>query len=373
MGSTRALAWFAIAAQFVFVATWIVAGGLEDGYSHLDHHVSELGADGAANPWLMNAGIVVLGLGIAALAPILLRTLPRRPASRVAAGLFLAAGLTVVVAGIFNADCSTAVDATCQQRWDDWTVDTAAKIHGWGSLVSQALLAATPFALARALWNRPVSAPLLAGGLIGIGLGIAMSFLFAVDNAPDGLTQRLGLAVLHFWVIQVAIGVLWATRRPPTVPATPIRPSEFFSTAWAGEGELVPWPAFLWRRWPQRIRIRRESTFLNDEIWYFDDSVWRDSGELIHKRRIFLTLVSPDRALLTSDWLLDGTEVLLEEGGYRIQPYRVAVPVGPIHFGVSVRDTATVHDGMLVNHQRISWFGLPVARAELRARPEPKA
>src|SRR3712207_4802166 len=102
MRSVRALAWFAIAGQVVFVAAWIVGGALEDGYSHLDHHVSELGADTAANPFLMNAAIVVFGLSLAALAPALLRTLPERRAAKVAAGLFLLAGLSVVVGGIFN-------------------------------------------------------------------------------------------------------------------------------------------------------------------------------------------------------------------------------------------------------------------------------
>jgi hypothetical protein len=50
-------------------------------------------------------------------------------------------------------------------------------------------------------------------------------------------------------------------------------------------------------------------------------------------------------------------------------PYRVAIPVGPVHFGLKVRDSATVEDGTLINRLKISWFGLPVARVELRARP----
>ena len=66
MKSARALAWFAIAAQVAFVAAWIVAGALQDGYSYIDHHVSDLGADGGAHPWIVNTAIVVLGLGVAA-------------------------------------------------------------------------------------------------------------------------------------------------------------------------------------------------------------------------------------------------------------------------------------------------------------------
>ena len=367
---TRFLAWFAIAAQFVFVAARIVLGALEDGYSHLDHHVSELGAEGTANPNLMNAAIVVLGLSLAALAPALSKTLPRRPAARVAVVLFALIGLVVAVSGPFNADCSTAVDPTCQERWDEWDVDTGAKIHAWGSLIAQVLLLATPFVLARALWTRPVAAPLLVTGVVGIGIAIVMTVVFGIDRAPDGLTQRLGLTALHVWVILIAIGILWETRRPPVPPpATPARPSDFFAGSWEGEGELVPWPYFIWRRFPQRLRVRRDATFLTDEVWYLDDRAWLADGTLVEYRRVFCVLVAPDRLQITSDPLLDGTEILLEEDGYRILPYRVAVPVGPVHFGLRVRDSATVEDGTLVNTLKVSWFGLPVARVELRARP----
>ena len=372
MKSVRALAWFAIAAQVVFVAAWIVAGALEDGYSHVDHHVSELGADDAANPWIVNSAIVVLGLGIAALAPALIRVLPKRPAARVAIGLFIASGIAIVVAGIFNAECSTAVDATCQHRWDAWDVDTASKIHGWSSLVAQLLFLATPFALARALWNRPVAAPALAAGVGGLGIAVIVTFLFGVDDGPDGFTQRLGLAALHAWVVLVAIGLLWEARRSPALPAaTPMRPRDFFGSSWSGEGELVPWPYFFWRRFPQRMSIERQATFLTDEAWYFDDRAHAADGTLVHERRVFCTLAAPDRVRVTSDPLLDGTDILLEEDGYRIVPYRVAIPVGPVHFGLTVRDSATFDDGILVNRLKIRWFGLPVARVELRARPEP--
>jgi hypothetical protein len=368
----RTLAWFAIAAQFTFVAAWIVAGALEDGYSHVDHHVSELGADGAANPAIMNVAIVLLGLGIAALAPALLRVLSRRPAARVTAALFLLSGLAVVVSGLFNADCSSAVDATCQDRWDAWDVDTSAKIHAWSSFVMQLLFLATPFALARALWNRPVAAPALACGVGGVVLSAGLTVLFGIDHAPDGLTQRLGLGLLHTWVILVAIGVLWETRREPEAPpATPMRPRDFFGSSWSGEGELVPWPYLLWRRFPQRLNVRREATFFSEEAWQLVDRAWRPDGTMIEERRLYCRLESPDRVRVLSDRLLGDAEILLEEDGYRILPYRVAIPVGPVHFGLTVRDSATVEDGTLVNRLKIRWFGLPVARVELRARPEP--
>src|SRR6266496_5310398 len=47
VGIARKLVWFALAGQLLFVVSWIVAGALEPGYSHLDQAVSELGGRGA--------------------------------------------------------------------------------------------------------------------------------------------------------------------------------------------------------------------------------------------------------------------------------------------------------------------------------------
>src|SRR4051812_46468787 len=66
-GTARKLAWAALAGQVVFIASWVVAGALEPGYSHLDQGVSELGARTASHAWIINAGLVVFGLTFVAL------------------------------------------------------------------------------------------------------------------------------------------------------------------------------------------------------------------------------------------------------------------------------------------------------------------
>jgi hypothetical protein len=148
-----------------------------------------------------------------------------------------------------------------------------------------------------------------------------------------------------------------------------MRPRDFFGSSWSGEGELVPWPYFFWRRFPQRLRVERTATFFSEEAWQFDDRAWRLDGTLIEERRLYCRLESPDRVRVLSNRLLGDAQILLEEDGYRIMPYRVAIPVGPVHFGLKVRDSASVDDGMLINRLKITWFGLPVARVELRAQP----
>jgi hypothetical protein len=46
----------------------------------------------------------------------------------------------------------------------------------------------------------------------GLGIAVGTTVLFGVHNAPDGLTQRLGFAAWHAWVILVALGVLAEAR-----------------------------------------------------------------------------------------------------------------------------------------------------------------
>src|SRR5918997_5582544 len=97
--TARALAAGAIAGQVLFVVAWIVAGALDDGYSHMRDGVSVLGASDAENPLIVNAAIVLLGLSIAAVGIALRAVVPRRRARTVAIALFVAAGAVTAAAG----------------------------------------------------------------------------------------------------------------------------------------------------------------------------------------------------------------------------------------------------------------------------------
>ena len=75
---------------------------------------------------------------------------------------------------------------------------------------------------------------------------------------------------------------------------------------------------------------------------------------------------------MTGDDLPDGAELRLEEGGYRIAPYRLAVPVGPVRFTMLCRDSAvTLPDGGLRGTIEMSWLRIPVARLSAAVRPRP--
>jgi hypothetical protein len=366
----RALAWLALAALLVFNASWIVAGALEPGYSHLRQPFSELGAADAAHPWIVNTGLVLLGLSIAALGPALLAVLPRRRAARVTAVLFVVAGAAFALEGVFQLDCGLS-QGSCVDRWHAGELSWHHGAHLWVGLVFDLAFVATPFAIARSLWPRPTGQLALGSGVTGLVILAAVLTIERPETATAGLVQRLGFGIACLWVLIVAVGVLHTTRSEPTPgPLTPLRPREFFQGVWAGPGELVPWPFFFWRRFPLRFHARREFTWFSDEAWQMDDVATFRSGWVEHRRRIF-QLVAPDRFHITADDAPDGADFLLEEGGYRLTPYKFVVPIGPLRFVLRCRDEHRLtEDGTLVDTMKLRWHGLPVARITIHARPQ---
>ena len=370
-GYSRAFAWAAIAGQVVFTVCWIVAAALQPGYSVLDQAVSELGAKDAAHPLIDNVGIAVLGLSLAALGIALLGALPRRRARTVAVALFAAAGAAIVVEGFARLDCGLS-DHTCKAMFRahelSWTTD----VHLWAGLVDQTLIALTPFALARALWPGPTSIAAVAGGVWGLGFGALSWVLYGVDGVPDGLVQRIGLLVLHLWVFIVAVGVLYETRPAPSPGRlVGIRPKDFFAREWRGEGELVVWPFFLWRRLGQRFEAHRTCTWISDAVWRIEDEARYGHGR-VQRRTMFCEFVAADRVRVTGGDMPDGADVTIEENGYRVTPFQVAFPIGPVNVPLICHDVSYLEpDGTFANtfEARSVVLGLPFARVTFRVKP----
>jgi hypothetical protein len=370
-GYSRALAWAAIAGQVVFTVCWVVAGALEPGYSYLDQPVSELGAKDAAHPLIGNAGIVVLGLSLAALGVALLGALPRRRARTVAVVLFVGAGAAIVVEGFARLDCGLS-NHTCETMFHarqlSWTTDA----HLWAGLVDQTLIVLTPFALARALWPGPTAAGAISSGVFGIGFGALSWLLYGADGVPDGLVQRIGLLILHLWVVIVAVGVLYETR--PALPPgrlVGIRPKDFFAREWRGEGELVVWPFFLWRRLGQRFEAHRTCTWISDAVWRMDDEARYGHGR-VQQRRMFCEFVAADQVHVTGDNMPSGADVVIQEDGYRVTPFPVAFPIGPVNVPLICHDVSHVEpDGTFANtyEARSIVLGLLFARVTFRVKP----
>jgi hypothetical protein len=366
-GVARRLTWFALAGQVAFVASWVVGGALEPGYSHADRGVSELGARTAEHPLIANAGLVVFGLTFAALGIALLAVLP----TRVAAALFVAAGAAVIASGLIRLDCGLS-DPHCEALWRAGKLSWHESGHLWAGLVSRVLLALTPFAIARALWPGPVASLAAWAGFTGIGIGVVTFFLYGDDSAGDGLLQRFEFLVLHVWVLIVAVGILYALRRP-RVPGklVGLRPRDFFAAEWSGEGTLVVRPFFLWRRLARPFEAHRRSTFVSDRLVRFDDEA-RFAPERVQGRRTYCEFVSEDRIELTAGDLPEGATVEIEDDGYRVTPFRMDFPIGPVSIPIRVHDVSHVEpDGTVFNtfEARSLVFGLRLAQLTFKVRP----
>jgi Protein of unknown function (DUF998) len=364
------LAGVALVGQAVFVATWVVAGALEPGYSHVEQGVSELAMRGAENPWLLGAGLVVLGASFAALAAALRAVLPGGRASTVAVVLFAAAGAAIAAGAFLQLDCPMSQEA-CRDRWQAGELSAEHDAHLWAGLAFEVLLAATPFALARALWPRPAGIAALAAGLIGLALTGAVWLGYEAD--ADGLVQRLGFGVMHVWLVAVAAGVLHAAgslaRERPS--ATVPRPAGATSLEWTGEGELVLSPALLWRRFPARFAYRREVTWLTDELWLVEDTASFARGWTV-RRRLWCELVAPATLEVTAGDLPDGARAAIEEDGYAVEPCRLALPLGPLQPVATCRERArAIGGGTLRGVMELRWLGVPAARIVARAQPAP--
>jgi hypothetical protein len=370
--AARTLVWATFAGQAAFVVSWIVAGALEPHYTHVLQGVSELAARNAAHPWIVTAGIAVLGLSLLALAGALALMLPHRRALPVA--LFALTGVAMLAAAAFPLDCGFGVDHHCRALWRAGELSWREDAHIWADVASQFALLATPFALARALWPGTPAAVALHAGAVGVLIAAASTVAFGVQGAAGGLIQRADLAVLHVWVLIVGGAVLWATRAPgrrAEAPLIPMRPREFFARSWTGEGELVLRPLWLGRFFRQRVEARRESISISERVWRIDDEAHFGGGRF-ERRRMYCEFVADDHVRLTATDLIDGADVWLEPEGFRLAEFRMAWPIGPLPVIVRCVDRSYFEDdGTFVNTMDLYSLGprIPLARVTFRMRP----
>jgi hypothetical protein len=216
-------------------------------------------------------------------------------------------------------------------------------------------------------------APLAAGaGLTGIAIGVGTFFLYGNDSAGDGLLQRFEFAVMHLWVLIVAAGILHALPRPRAPgQLVRLRPRDFFAAEWSGDGTLVARPFFLGRRLAQPFEARRTSTWISDRLWRIDDEA-RFAPDRAQRRRMYCEFLSEDRIEITAGDLPEGAVVHIEEDGYRVTPFRMDFPIGPVTIPIRVHDVSRVEpDGTLLNifEARALVSGLRLARVTFRVRP----
>ena len=369
--AARVAVWTAFAGQLAFIASWVAASALERGYSNLDQGVSELALRTADNPAIVTAGLVVLGISLIALGSALALVLPRRPASTAAALLFAAVGVASVLTAVFRLDCGLS-DDTCRSLWEAGSLSAEHDAHLWAGLAGHALIVLTPFALARALWPGTLAAAALAAGVWGAGITVVAIALAGSDEIAGGLVQRIELGILHSWVLIVGVGVLHATRGPARRSRLiALRPRDFFSRDWRGHGRLVLRPLVLGRFFAQRFEAERRATWLSERVWRFDDEARFGRGH-VERRQMYCEFVADDHVHVTGADMPDGAEVWIEPGGYRVEDFRLAWPIGPLPVLVRCRDRSYVEpEGTFVNEFDVVTVGIPIpiARVTFHVRP----
>jgi hypothetical membrane protein len=217
---TLLLAWVAIFAQAVFVGGWFLGGAFEPHFSQVRQFISELGREGAANPWIFTVFMTVWALGLIALAVAIVPSLRTRPWPLTMPLFFVLAGVCAILVGQFQMACSPILSAVCKSREAAGALPWHHYAHEWISLGIKVSLLATGFAFARSAWPSRLGRLVLGGALVLLVAGILTFFLHDSFGGYKGLEERLWALVAVAWAMLCAtVLILEATLEPSVLRA----------------------------------------------------------------------------------------------------------------------------------------------------------
>jgi hypothetical membrane protein len=217
---TRLLARATILTQVVFIGGWVLAGALEPHYSAIRQYISELGRDGATNPWIFTVFVVIWGLGFIALAIAIAPALRTRPWPLAMPLLFVLAGLCAILVGPLRMDCSLTTSAVCKSREAAGALSWHHYAHVWLSLGINVTLLLTGFAFARSAWPSRLARVVLVGALLLLAAWLVTFFLHDSFVGYQGLEERLWASVAQLWALVCAtVVILEATLTPDALQA----------------------------------------------------------------------------------------------------------------------------------------------------------
>lgn len=217
---TLLLAWVAILAQIVFLGGWILAGALEPHYSAIRQFISELGREGAANPWIFVIFMAIWGLGWIALAAAVIPSLRTRPWPLAMTSMLALAGMCAILVGPLRMDCSPILNTACKSREAAIGRSWHYEAHVWLSLGIKVALLASGFAFARSAWPSRLGRLVLCGALVLLVTGIVTFILHDSFTGYEGLEERLWAFVAQAWALVCAtVLILEATLTPERLQA----------------------------------------------------------------------------------------------------------------------------------------------------------
>lgn len=178
-----------------FVAGWLTAGAIRPRYSAVQEQISQLARIGAPHRFLMTGAFICFGVTMPVFAPVLDDFLGTRKALTSSVSL---AGLATL--GVAAVPLSLSGGGT-----ED-------VVHGTFATLGYIGMALSPLIGAVAFYRRRRIAAAAVSGLTGVVSAAALaSTPFVSSNF--GLLQRLGLGVVHAWLVVMAILILDAGDR----------------------------------------------------------------------------------------------------------------------------------------------------------------
>lgn len=142
---------------------------------------------------------------------------------------------------------------------------------------------------------------------------------------------------------------------------TPLRPREFFTGTWSGEGKLIPSRFLRWLIPIEHIDFVSQPIWLSETVWMVRETFRFSSGIQI-TRTMFVEIVASDRLHVTADDMPLGADIILSERGFQFTPYSVWVNHQGRRWQLRcfdenrIDDTGTIHDTI-----RMFFHGLNVA------------
>ncbi len=217
---TRLLAWAAILVQVVFLGGWVLAGAVEPRYSAVRQYISELGREGAANPWIFITFMAIWGLGWIAIALAVMPSLRTRPWPLAMPLFFVLAGVCATLVGPLRMDCSTILSAACRSHEATNGRSWHYEAHIWLSLGIKVALLLTGFAFARSAWPSRLGRLVLGGAVVILAAGIVTFFLHDSFAPYQGLEERLWAFIAQAWALLcTTVLILEATLEPGALRA----------------------------------------------------------------------------------------------------------------------------------------------------------
>jgi hypothetical protein len=215
-GVLLVLAFWTVLGQAAYPLGWLISESRQTGYSAVDNYVSDLGAQTATDPWIMNAGFILFGASFVTLAVALARTLPRSRARTVAAVWFAATGVAIGSVAFFQEDCWSTTDQDCwtQQQAGALSWHHYAHVHMSG--VFGLLVWLSPlvlwFALPRGVLRKACGVCAVFGSAVFLAvLALPMPGGGSGPAGGQGLVERLAATVMNGWVLTL-VGVILAAR-----------------------------------------------------------------------------------------------------------------------------------------------------------------